>query len=1207
MSEASNLLNGLAEGVATAGSGENEEHIIIGKDRVIVVPESLKKIAIQYDHNVETVTFDCPRYWDEHDFSEMSVYVNYIRSDGQIGSAICKILDDKTTETTMSFTWTLSEHATFANGPLTILVCIKSVDADNTTSVHWNSELNNDMFVGEGLEAISGVAEQYPDIITGLLTRMDELEAIGLSHLVGVEETSEGYTVTLTDSKGAKQINIKHGEVGPTGPQGPQGIQGPVGPIGPRGYVGPTGPQGPKGDMGSVLKLVESEGDAVRVSPLEKYRICTNTTSLDTINAVSFDSNLYWPPAYITVCGSKIYGSKDRNGVSTQIKVVDMMSKTSKNILITGLSFSPSFTGSPAAAYGTFVYFFNADSSRPGAIVKFNTVSETADEVATIAPITSRVSAVATCLSKIYLFDYVQDEVVVFDPITETCKKLSVSFTPTITNSGVAIGSSIYFCDAILSGSSGRYVVEFDTITQTYSATILPEEMWNGDGCKVYNAACVGEKIYIPAKCFISGTYQRRIYEYDVKTRSATLLPITIPESTNSGNYDLHAVSIGSKIYILNEVAYQVEFVRSLNCTLALKYSDGEYLFGLDNAYAENFDRFDFEIVNLKVNDDGTELIVAYELNGERKTEVITGSGLTPATCELVITGADKVLQYNTSVDVNDEGSIKIDPTLSLADQAADAKVTGDAIGRLSDRIDFLTTVAEGNNLIHKAIITEAFESRETANGLPVVDGSPAVVQKIYGKTAFSENLFNPNRTDVNFGASENTASRTFTPNSIIVGISADNYYYPSQIAGYSYIDGKLSFSRRQAGYGVGFNFPCYGGESYIFSYKCGVNSFYTLVSFYKDETFVSYNPDCTNKPFTVPAGCNQMIVIVMTGNDNEFMEFTDLQLERDKNTSSPYRKYIGEGLINSKIAGIKGFGRNLFDVSKVSTNVDMKNNGNGTITLLQNYACNTTITLSVLCPSLQAGDEVYLNFNADNAPNGNKFMQVNNFSWYVGTKTTITQDMLDSWVYFFNGNNGNNGIISDIIISRENVEYAPYTENVLEFDRPIELGQWDSLDLESGELTDQTEILEFTGDETWWSGTADNRLYFAMEAPAYGYDPEFYNCVADRYSITHNSRGFPCTYISSGSILVFPSVKEGEEPFADTTAWKNYLRDQHVKRTPFTIAYKLPTPTCSPLIIPNEIKAYNKGREETVIMDNSPAPETEIRYYVMGGNSDEM
>ena len=39
-----------------------EPHIVIDDDRYIAVPKKLRRLAVQHDHNVETVTFDCPRY-----------------------------------------------------------------------------------------------------------------------------------------------------------------------------------------------------------------------------------------------------------------------------------------------------------------------------------------------------------------------------------------------------------------------------------------------------------------------------------------------------------------------------------------------------------------------------------------------------------------------------------------------------------------------------------------------------------------------------------------------------------------------------------------------------------------------------------------------------------------------------------------------------------------------------------------------------------------------------------------------------------------------------------------------------------------------------------------------------------------------------------------------------------------------------------------
>ena len=63
MSKAEDLLNTLAvtDNSNARLSVSDEPHIIIGPDRVINVPNELKRLAVQYDHDVETVTFDCPR------------------------------------------------------------------------------------------------------------------------------------------------------------------------------------------------------------------------------------------------------------------------------------------------------------------------------------------------------------------------------------------------------------------------------------------------------------------------------------------------------------------------------------------------------------------------------------------------------------------------------------------------------------------------------------------------------------------------------------------------------------------------------------------------------------------------------------------------------------------------------------------------------------------------------------------------------------------------------------------------------------------------------------------------------------------------------------------------------------------------------------------------------------------------------------------
>jgi hypothetical protein len=180
MSQANELLNSLTEEEIAAYSAnpETEEMIIIGDDRFITVPDSLKKIAVQYDHNVETVTFSCPRYWDGVDMLHKTVYINYMRADGVRDTYHVPFVDEAEEESRMIFTWTLSKNATMVKGMLSFLVCINETDWEGKEIFHWNSELNREMYVSEGLECKESILLDYPDIITDLLTRMDEAEEV---------------------------------------------------------------------------------------------------------------------------------------------------------------------------------------------------------------------------------------------------------------------------------------------------------------------------------------------------------------------------------------------------------------------------------------------------------------------------------------------------------------------------------------------------------------------------------------------------------------------------------------------------------------------------------------------------------------------------------------------------------------------------------------------------------------------------------------------------------------------------------------------------------------------------------------------------------------------------------------------------------------------------------------------------------------------
>lgn len=176
MSRADDLLNDLTEKEIVVRTADEavEPNIVIGEDRFITVPDELKKIAVQYDHRIETVTFDCPRYWDGADMSKMTIYVNYTREDGLEGLYIAKnVVVDEENPNIMHFDWTLTRNATGIDGKLIFLISIRRVDKEGNEIQYWNSERNDEMHVSLGLNNGESIQDKYPDIFAQMLETFD--------------------------------------------------------------------------------------------------------------------------------------------------------------------------------------------------------------------------------------------------------------------------------------------------------------------------------------------------------------------------------------------------------------------------------------------------------------------------------------------------------------------------------------------------------------------------------------------------------------------------------------------------------------------------------------------------------------------------------------------------------------------------------------------------------------------------------------------------------------------------------------------------------------------------------------------------------------------------------------------------------------------------------------------------------------------------
>lgn len=185
MSQAEALLNSMLNVAAVELEQTNsvftevEPHIVIGIDRYIIVPDELKRIAVQYDHNMRTVTFDCPRYYDGRDMSQMKVYINIAGPKDTRSSYIAdNVKVDANDPNIMHFDWTITRAITEEKGNMAFLVCVRKADSEGNEVNHWNSELNTDMYISEGMEYEETFEYEYPDIVTQLLQRMDAVEVL---------------------------------------------------------------------------------------------------------------------------------------------------------------------------------------------------------------------------------------------------------------------------------------------------------------------------------------------------------------------------------------------------------------------------------------------------------------------------------------------------------------------------------------------------------------------------------------------------------------------------------------------------------------------------------------------------------------------------------------------------------------------------------------------------------------------------------------------------------------------------------------------------------------------------------------------------------------------------------------------------------------------------------------------------------------------
>lgn len=151
---------------------DSDLHFTINSTDRTITNASNKVKLIQYDHNSERFTFECPRFIEGHDMSLCnSVKVLYINLDKSTREEACGVylVDDLTTESdesnTIKFSWLISRNATEHVGTLSFLIQFACMSEEGNTEYVWHTDIYKGIKIVTGMESGEAIIEEYPDIL----------------------------------------------------------------------------------------------------------------------------------------------------------------------------------------------------------------------------------------------------------------------------------------------------------------------------------------------------------------------------------------------------------------------------------------------------------------------------------------------------------------------------------------------------------------------------------------------------------------------------------------------------------------------------------------------------------------------------------------------------------------------------------------------------------------------------------------------------------------------------------------------------------------------------------------------------------------------------------------------------------------------------------------------------------------------------------
>lgn len=166
------MADNIMDALNQAYENETDVCIINPDNRTIDVPSKWRFLGVTSDEKSKRVPFKCPRYVDDIDLMDYSLYINYENANG-IKDAH-HITDVTLDGDFITFTWLLSRQVTAYKGDVHYILCAKIVE-DTEIINEWNT-VPAVGTVSEGLEATSQIVDRDEDVIEQILLDIKSLE-----------------------------------------------------------------------------------------------------------------------------------------------------------------------------------------------------------------------------------------------------------------------------------------------------------------------------------------------------------------------------------------------------------------------------------------------------------------------------------------------------------------------------------------------------------------------------------------------------------------------------------------------------------------------------------------------------------------------------------------------------------------------------------------------------------------------------------------------------------------------------------------------------------------------------------------------------------------------------------------------------------------------------------------------------------------------